>query len=317
MSFSAILSLFVGGSYILITRVGLARMIFRKTTAKVGMALIAYILLLTLYGLFLDPYPTRAFPCLSTCSGLPPFVDVAHPFGTYATGQDVLSEVAHGAPVSLTIGMEATAVAVLVGTLVGLLAGSGKWVVQDALLAFIQMVLLLPSFAIVVWIYRTYGNTNLFLSPLQTSFLALLLGLLSWPPIALVVRNAVKSVQQDEYVMAARALGASPMRVIFRHVLPNVATSILAIAGVVFAANVTAESLFAFLGLVIPYSDVVTWGFLLWEGNGLLFTEWWVALFPGLMIVVTVLGFSLVGDAISETLNPRIAGTSRTVGRVV
>jgi ABC-type dipeptide/oligopeptide/nickel transport system permease subunit len=287
--------------------VKLARLVIRRTTARAGLTLVAFVLLLALYGLYVDPYPQRAFPCLYTCSSLPPLVNIAHPFGTYATGQDVFSEVAHGAPVDLTIGFEATAVAFVIGTLVGLLAGTGRWIVQDILLAITQIVLLLPSFAIVVWAYRTYDNTNLFLSPLLTNDLALLLGVFAWPPIALVVRNAVKSLQQEEFVLAARALGAGPTRVVFRHILPNVFTSVLSITTVVFAANITAESLFAFLGLVNRQSDVVTWGFLLWEGYKDIFGAWWIAFFPGLMIVITVLGFSLVGDAIAETLNPKLA----------
>ena len=304
--FLAIVALIIAGSYALIARVSLARIVLRRTTAKTGLALIAFIILLTLYGLYLDPYAPRAFPCLFSCPSLPPLANLAHPFGTYATGQDVFSEVAHGAPIDLAIGFEATAVAVLIGTVVGLLAGSGKWIVRDLLLAFIQIVLLLPAFAIVVWVYRTYGNTELFLSPLLTGYLALLLGLFAWPPVALVVRNAVESLQQAEFVTAARALGAGQMRVIFRHILPNIITSVVSIASIVFAANVTAESLFAYLGLIEPSSDVVTWGFLLWEGDRVLFGQWWVAFFPGLMIVITVLGFALLGDAISETLNPKI-----------
>jgi peptide/nickel transport system permease protein len=313
VNFLAIASLSIAVSYLIVTKVKLAKMVLRRTTARVGLALSAFILILTLYGLFLDPYAPRAFPCYATCGNLPPFVNLAHLFGTYPTGQDVFSEVAHGAIVDLTIGFEATAVALLIGTLAGLLAGSGMWVVRDILLASIQIVLLLPSFVVVVWIYRTYDNTNLFLSPLLTNYLALLLGLFAWPPIAIVVSNSVKTLQQQEFVAAARALGAGKIRVVFRHIFPNVTSSILSIAGVVFAANITAESLFAFLGLVNKQSDVVTWGFLLWEGDLHLFGSWWIAFFPGLMIFITVLGFSLIGDAIAETMNPKVAG-ALTVG---
>ena len=299
-------SAFIAGSYLLVTRSDMTRRVLRRTTARIGLVLITFVVLLALYGLYLDPYAVRAFPCLFTCPSLPPFVNLAHPFGTYATGQDVFSEVAHGTPIDLTIGLLATAVAVLIGTTVGLLAGYGRWIVQDSLMAFIEIVMLLPSFAVIVWVYRAYGNSDIFLGPLQTNYLAFLLGLFAWPPIALVVRNTMKTVQQAEYVSAARALGAGTRIVILRHILPNITTSIISIASIVFAANITAESLFAYLGLVEPQSDVVTWGFLFWEGVRDLYGEWWVSLFPGIMIVVTVLGFSLIGDAISETLNPRV-----------
>jgi ABC-type dipeptide/oligopeptide/nickel transport system permease subunit len=298
--------LFIAGSYLFFTKVSLTRMVLRRSTARVGLALIAFVLLLMIYGLFLDPYPVRAFPCLGTCSGLPPFVDLAHPFGTYPTGQDVFSEIAHGAPIDLGIALVATAVAVAIGTTVGLLAGYGRWFVRDTFLMLIQVVLLLPSFAIVVWVYRTYGNTDLFLSPLLTNYLAILLGLFAWPPIALVVRDAAKTLQQSEFVTAARGLGAGTRRVIVKHMLPNITTSILSIASIVFAANITAEALFTYLGLVDYTSDTVTWGFLLGEGNRYLFGAWWIAFFPGVMIIITVLGFSLLGDAISEALNPKV-----------
>lgn len=288
------------------TRWRTTRLIIRRRSAKIGLVLISFVLLLTLYGATVDPYPPRAFPCLGSCSGLPPFVSFAHPFGTYPTGQDVLSEVAHGAPVDLVIGFGATAVAVLIGTLVGALAGYGKGSSEDLLLALVQVVLLLPSFAIVVWFYRAYGDTDLFLSPLLTNYLMLLLGAFAWPPVALVVRNSVLTVKQEEFVTSARALGAGVRHQLFRHVIPNVSTSVLSIATVVFAANITAESLFAYLGLVNRTSDVITWGFLLWEGNRLLIGYWWISFFPGFMIIVTVLGFSLLGDAISETMNPRL-----------
>ncbi len=281
-----------------------SRLILRRRSAQVGLALLTFVLLLSLWGMTLDPYPPRAFPCLGVCGGLPPFADVNHLFGTYPSGQDVLSEVAHGAPIDLTIGFGATVISVAIGTSVGVIAGYGTGPSRDLVLTLIQIVLLLPSFAILVWFYRAYGGTDLFQGPLLTNYLMILLGAFSWPPVALVVRNSVAALNQEEFIDSSRALGASRRHVIFKHILPNIATPILAVATLIFAVNITAESLFTYLGLVNPQSDVVTWGFLIWEGSRVLLGYWWISFFPGLMIVVTVLGFNLLSDAISETLNP-------------
>ncbi len=282
------------------------RGIRRSRTAVTGLVLVFFPFALAVYGLTIDPYPARSFPCLGTCAGLPPFTTLSHPFGTYPTGQDVFSEVAHGAPSDLFIGFGATAVAVLIGTVLGMFSGYRKGLGRDALLSVFQVVLLLPSFVMVVWFYTTYGGSDIFASSLLTGYLALLLGVFAWPPIAFVVGNAVTTAMEEGFVEGARAVGAGRGRILFRHVLPNIATPLLSMASIVFAANITAESLFAYLGLVSPQSDTVTWGFLLWEGRSLLIGYWWISFFPGAMIVVTVLGFSLLADTLSEELSPKL-----------
>ena len=281
----------------------------KKRGARIGLVLMVFVLAVALYGVTVDPWPPRTFPCTGVCGALPPFVSLAHPFGTFPPGSDVFSEVAHGAPADLLLGFGATGVALLLGTFIGVLAGYRRGVVHDLLLSVIQIVLLLPSFVIVVWYYGASGDTNLFLDAQATTTLMLILGAFSWPPIALVVRNAVMTLREEDFVASARALGARGRRVLYRHVLPNIVAPTLSVVGIVFAVNITAEALFVFLGLVPSMEhqlQVTTWGFLLSQGAGLLPNYWWVSFFPGLMIVITVVGFSLVADAVSDVYNPQL-----------
>ena len=281
----------------------------QKRSAKVGLALILFVLAVAVYGATLDPWPPRTFPCVAICNNLPPFVNLAHPFGTFPPGSDVFSEVAHGAPADLTLGFGATAVALLLGTFIGVLAGYRRGLIHALLLSVIQIVLLMPSFVIVVWFYRANGNTNLFLDLQATTVLMLVLGAFSWPPIALVVRNAVMTLKEEEFITSARIIGVRGWRLFYRHILPNIVGPMLSVVGIVFAVNITAEALFAFLGLIPSIENqllVTTWGFLLLQGANLLPSYWWVSFFPGLMIIVTILGFSLMADAVSDAFNPKL-----------
>ncbi len=282
------------------------RHVISSRLAQAGFVLLGFVLFMAVYGSFFDPYPPRAFPCLGSCSSLPPFVDVAHIFGTNSYGQDIFSEVAHGAAADLYIGFGATIIAVVIGIAVGSSAGYWGGVRGILGLGLTQLFFLMPTFAILVWFYRSFGSTSLGAVPFQTTFLMLLLGAFAWPPIAMVARNEVIRAREEEYVLGARALGAGGRRILLRHILPNILTPLIGVAGVLFAANITAEALFAYLGLVDPSTSVVTWGFLLWEGQRFLASEWWSSFFPGLMLVCTTVGVVLLGEAVSNEVNPKL-----------
>ncbi len=290
----------------MVTRLSAASRILRRKRAQAGIAFLGFVTWIAVYGWFLDPYPARAFPCLGVCGSLPPFADLGHVFGTNALGQDLFSEVAHGAGADLYIGFGATLIALAIGVSVGAL--SGYWGGRNGILVLglIQLFFLMPTFVVMVWLYRSFGSTELFSVPFQTTYLMLLLGVFSWPPFAMVARNVAIRVKKEEFVLASRALGADSRRIILGHVFPNILTPLLGMLGVVFAANITAEALFAYLGLVDPTTNVVTWGFLIWEGQKSLATLWWLSFFPGLMLVLTTVGVTLLADTVSEELNPRL-----------
>lgn len=288
-------------------------------SGKLGAGLLLFVFALVAYGATLDPWGPRSFPCYAACSSLPPFTNLFHPFGTGPTGEDVFSEIAHGAGSDLLVGFLATGIALLVGALVGALAGYRRGALHDLLLSFTQIVLLVPSFVIVVWFYGINGDTNLFTSVSSTASLAVILGAFSWPPIALAVRNAVMTLREEEFVLASRALGAGGRRVVFRHVIPNVVAPMLSVTGIVFGVNITLEALMVFVGAVPSLEHqmlVTTWGLLLQQGLNLLPGYWWVTFFPGLMIVITVLGFNLLVDSVSEAFSPNLRpGRRRAVVR--
>ena len=283
-----------------------ARSMVRRRRAQGGLVLLAFPVLMAVYGGFFDPYPARAFPCLGSCSGQPPFGSLAHFFGTNAYGQDIFSEVAHGAATDLYIGFGATLLAIVIGIVVGSLAGFRGGARGTLGMGLIQFFFLMPAFAIVVWFYRSFGSTSLGSVPFQATLLMVLIGAFAWPPIAMVTRNEVVKAREMEYVQGAESLGAGDRRIIFRHILPNVLTPLIGIVGVLFAANITAEALFAYLGLVDPSTDVVSWGFLIWEGSRFLASEWWSSFFPGLMLVFTTVGGVLLGDVVSDELSPKL-----------
>jgi len=288
---------------------GILKEALRSHSGKVGAGLLLFVVGLAVYGATLDPWGARSFPCAAACSSLPPFVSLYHPLGTSPVGEDVFSEIAHGASSDLLVGFLATGIALLVGALVGALAGYRRGVVHDLLLSFTQIILLVPAFVIVVWYYGINGDTNLFTSISSTAFLAVILGAFSWPPIALAVRNAVITLREEEFISASRVLGADGKQILFRHVIPNVVAPMLSVTGIVFGVNITVEALMVFIGAVpsLEYQQLVTtWGFQLQQGLNLLPGYWWVSFFPGLMIVISVLGVNLLIDSVSEAFTPKM-----------
>lgn len=226
----------------------------------------------------------------------------SHPLGTDLLGRDVLSRLLYGARISLAIGWLAVVIAVLLGTGVGLCAGLGgraldrvlSWIV-DACLAFprIILVLLLVS-----------------LTEPSVGVIILVLGLSGWMPVARLVRAEALSLREREFVAAARGLGLSPWRVARVHVLPNLLPTILAAATLRVGGAILAESFLSFLGLGVQ-DPPVSWGVMIQQGRDHLVDGWWLTLFPGLAIALTVVGYNLLGDGLRALADPRPAGEWR------
>jgi peptide/nickel transport system permease protein len=235
---------------------------------------------------------------------LPPSLE--HPFGTDELGRDVLSRVVLGASVSLKVGFVAVGIALVVGTLVGLVAGFyGRWV-DDALMRMMDVVFAFPAIlmAIAVLAVLGPGTTNAMIA----------IGIVYIPIFARVTRASVLSVREQVYVRASRSVGASDARLLARHVLPNAAPPILVQTSVSLAFAVLAEAALSFLGLGTQPPDP-SWGRMLAEGRGYIELAWWMAVFPGVAIFLTVLSFNLLGDALRDVLDPRqrtLMGRGRT-----
>ncbi len=277
---------------------------FRRNKAGLaGLAIVGAFLVLALYGIFAAPYPARGFQCLyQGCTNLPPFVDWAHPLGTEPSGIDVWSEIAHGASGDLYVGVSATLIAVVIGIVVGAIAGYRGGIAGTLLLGLTQVFFVIPILVIIL----LFAKIFLFLvaAGLGLNLIVIALGIFGWPVIAFITRGEILRIRELEFVQASKALGASNSRILFRHIVPNMLSPIIVIASLAIAGNILTEVIVSFLGFGDASSS--TWGLLLDEGFQYVRSSWWVSFFPGIAVVLCVLGFNLMGDGLSDALNPRL-----------
>jgi peptide/nickel transport system permease protein len=217
--------------------------------------------------------------------------------GTDHLGRDILSRLIFGARVSLIIGLSAVAVAGTLGTLMGLVAGYRGGRVDDLCMRLTDTMLAMPFILLALAVIAVLGPS--------LKNIIFVLGITSWVSYARVVRAEVLTLRTREFVAAAQALGGGGWRIVFRHLLPNVLTPVIVIATLEVARMIILESALSFLGLGIP-PPTPTWGGMLADGRAYLSTAWWLATFPGLCIMLTVLGINLLGDWLRDVLDPRL-----------
>lgn len=217
-------------------------------------------------------------------------------FGTDQLGRDVTAGVFYGARASLAIGLISTALAVLIGALIGGLAGYYGGRADAALMRFTEIFQTIPFFLFAIVLVAV-------LSPSLWSVIAAI-ALVSWPPMARLVRAEFLSMRNREFVQACESMGMTDARIIFRHILPNTASSIIVTASLMVATAILIESGLAFLGLSDP--NVMSWGFVIGAGRTVLRTAWWVCAIPGVAILTTVMAINLVGEGLNDALNPRL-----------
>ena len=220
-----------------------------------------------------------------------------HPLGTDTLGRDVASRLLHGARVSLVVGLAAVALAGTLGVAVGLVGGYYRGWLDDALMRVGDVQLAFPVLLLGVALLAVLG-------PGERN-LILVLGVSGWITYARIVRGETLSLVEREFVEAARALGARDRYLILRHILPSVLPPITVVATFSVARVIIAEASLSFLGLGVP-PPAPSWGAMLDEGRNYITTGWWLALFPGLAILLLVLGINLVGDWLRDALDPRM-----------
>ncbi|HXG15032.1 MAG TPA: ABC transporter permease [Calidithermus sp.] len=231
----------------------------------------------------------------------------AHPLGTDDLGQDLLARMLYGGRISLAVGLAAMLIAVTVGTAIGAAAGQLGGHVDHVLMRLTDLFLSLPQLPLLLLVTYLFRDTvRRTLGPEVGMFvlIVLVIGGLRWMPVARLVRAQFLSLREKEFVEAARSLGATPVREVVRHVLPNAVGPVIVAGSLDVAAAIIAESTLSFLGLGFP-PDVPTWGRLLFDAkDNLDFAPHW-ALFPGAAIFLTVLSINYVGDGLRDALDPR------------
>ncbi|MEN8374937.1 MAG: ABC transporter permease [Gemmatimonadota bacterium] len=272
-----------------------ARHFRRNGLALGGLALVVLLTLLAVFAPLAAPYDPIAQDDIVATSFLAP--SFAHPLGTDLFGRDVLTRIIYGARISLAIGFLAVAIAVTLGTMLGAVAGYfGGWV-DSAIMRFTDTVLAFPRLILLILIVALFSPSVL--------LIILVLGFTQWPGTARIVRGEVLSLREREFVQAARALGFGAGRIIARHIVPNVLAPVIVAATLGVGNTIVLEAGLSFLGLGVQ-PPMPSWGNMVADGRQNLIGAWWVATFPGLTIVLTVLAFNLVGDGLRDALDPRL-----------
>jgi peptide/nickel transport system permease protein len=266
---------------------------FRNKMAVAGGAVVILLFVVSLFAPWLSPYDPNAINLSEVLAQPSP----DHLFGTDQLGRDVLSRIIWGAGISLKVGFVATGFSLLIGVILGALAGYyGRWV-DASIMRFVDIMLCFPSFFLILAV----------IAILEPSIwnIMIVIGLTGWMGITRLVRADFISLRERDFVQAARAVGAGDLRIIFRHILPNAMASVLVAATLGVAGAILTESALSFLGIGVQ-PPTPSWGNILTAGKNNIDIAWWLSLYPGLAILITVLGYNLLGEGIRDSLDPRL-----------
>ncbi|SMF54453.1 peptide/nickel transport system permease protein [Tistlia consotensis] len=259
--------------------------------AQVGLAVLAVFAVAGIFGALIAPYDPNAmaFDMLTAPSW-------AHPLGTDDLGRDLLSRIIVGTQVSLFVGVSTVGIALVVGVTLGLLAGYlGGWL-DDIIMRYVDLQWAFPNIIIAVYLVAVFGNglTNV-IAAVSLAFV---------DDFARVSRSMVLSIREEQYVAAARTVGVSDFRIMWRHILPNATAPIIVQATVSVSYAILAEASLSFLGLGVE-SSTPTWGLILSDARSFVSRAWWLGIFPGLAIMLTVLSINFIGDALRDYFDVR------------
>lgn len=268
----------------------------RNKGAVVGLAVLGLVVLLAVVAPLL--FPTSPWEM----TGAPfqrPFGEFL--LGTDMLGRDVLSGIVHGARVSLMVGVVSTVVAVTLGLAFGALAGYFGGAIDDALMRFTEFFQTIPSFVFAIVLVAIFR-------PSIGSIVAAI-AIVSWPPVARLVRGEFLALRQREFVQAAVVVGESHLKIILGQILPNAMSPVIVMASLMIASAILLESALSFLGLGDP--NMMSWGYMIGASRSVMRQAWWMSTFPGIAILLTVLALNLVGEGLSDAMNPRLARKGR------
>jgi peptide/nickel transport system permease protein len=264
----------------------------RRASLLFGSGMLLLVIIVTVGAPLITPYDPNEIDPLNPLAA--PFTP-GHVLGTDQFGRDILSRILYGGRIDLLIAFGATAVTLVVGTAIGLFSGfAGGWI-DSTIMRIVDLFFAFPFFVLVIAIVAMLGPSifNMFVA----------IWLTSWITYARITRGHTLGAKRQEYVLAAKALGYRSRRVMFRHILPNVLSFVLIFAMVDAVGNVLLVAALGFLGLgAQPPSP--EWGVMISDGQNYIFTEWWLATFPGIAIVIVGVAFSLIGDGLADVLRP-------------
>ncbi|MBV8719548.1 MAG: ABC transporter permease [Chloroflexi bacterium] len=275
----------------------------RHHLAMLGVYVLGFLLLMTLFGPLVYRVPTDAIDYGSGLLG----PSLQHPFGTDDLGRDLLARAMLGGRVSMAVGVVAVLIAITLGTVIGAVSGFFGGQVDSALMRVTDLFLALPQLPFLLMVvYMFRDPLKKVLGPEVGIFVLIVgvIGALNWMPLARLVRASFLSVKQKEFVEAARCIGASDNRLMLAHILPNTLSSVIVAATVGVGAAIITESALSFLGVGFP-PDMPTWGRLLYDAQNFLDLAPHWAIFPGLLIFLAVLSINYIGDGLRDALDPR------------
>ncbi|HEX6575550.1 MAG TPA: ABC transporter permease [Gemmatimonadaceae bacterium] len=241
------------------------------------------------------PYDPNAQPDIVGLRSVPP--SLAHPMGTDPVSRDVLSRLLYGGRLSLSVALFATLVSVTLGTAYGAIAGYTDGIAGTILERLLDALLAIPRLLLLIAIFALWRDIPI------TGFIVIL-GATGWYGLARLVRGQVLALKRQDFVASAAALGAGRMRILTRHILPNVTTPVIVAAMLGIGHIIVLEAGLSFLGLGV-HQPTASWGNMIQDGSDQIANHWWISLFPGLAIILTVIAFNILGDALLRVLSPR------------
>lgn len=268
-------------------------MLKRSPTAIVGLIIVSAVILSGIFAPWISPYDPIKTDLYSRLE--PPSKD--HWFGTDKLGRDVLSRIIWGARVSLKVGVISVGIGMVIGVIIGLMGGYFGGITEKLIFSFVDLMLSIPPLLLALAIVATLGPG---IRPVMTA-----VGISLIPIFARVARGSVLTVKEQNYVLSARALGASHLDIMLRHILPNILTPVIVMATLYCAFAIITEAALSFLGIGIQPPEP-TWGAILSQGQQQMRTAAWISTFSGLAITVTVLGFNLLGDGLRDLMDPNM-----------
>ena len=272
---------------------GFRKRFMQNRLAVAGSVVVLLLFAVSLFAPWLAPCDPNAIDLKNVLA--PP--TAGHLFGTDPLGRDVLSRMIWGAGISLKVGFIATGIAILIGTILGALAGYYGGVADAIIMRFVDIMLCFPTFFLILAV----------IAILEPSIwnIMIVIGLTGWMGVTRLVRADFITLKERDFVQAARGIGAGNARIIFFHILPNAMASVLVTATLGIAGAILTESALSFLGIGVQ-PPTPSWGNILTAGKDNIDIAWWLSLYPGLAILITVLGYNLLGEGIRDALDPRL-----------